>query len=281
MRRRALLAGCAATLGGLAGCLSNTRDDTATAPEQSETATPTRTSTPTPGVDVSLLSLQPAVVEFGTDSVYLSDDASQYLFVTLDVEQGDPPAADEFTFSFDGIETAPLEPQKSYWNDYNPGETRYSRETGRGRLVFDLPATGDASAAALRWPGGEWTPGAALRERLAAPAPPLSLEWSVAETAEVQSTPTLTLTVTNDGGLPGRFVAGLNRTGPSVAYAPITSVSRRVLSGETVTFELTERFGLRNPGADDVGDDDPDLTYIIDSVAGERRAEVRLVGQGN
>jgi hypothetical protein len=226
---------------------------------------------------VSLLSLQPAVVEFGTDSVSLSDDASQYLFVTLAVEEGDPPAADEFTFHFDDTGTAPLAPQKSYWNDYNPGETRYSRDNGAGWLAFELPPTGDASAAALRWPGGDWTPPGLLRQRLAALAPPLSLEWSVPETAEVLTTPTLTLTVTNDGGLPGRFVAGLNRTGPSVAYTPVTSVSRRVPAGETVTFEMTERFRLRSPGADDVGDDDPDLTYILISVAGERRAEVRLV----
>jgi hypothetical protein len=273
VRRRALLAGCAGTLGGLAGCLTDTRDDSPRSTDQSET----RTATATPSLSVSVLSLQPAVVEFGTDSVFLSDDASQYLFVVLTVEDGTPPAAHQFTFQFDGSETAPLEPQKSYWNDYNPGETRYSRDAGTGWLAFELPSTGDASAAALRWPGGEWTPGTTLRERLAALAPSLSLEWSVPETAEVLSTPTLTFTVTNSRDLPGRFVGALNRTGPTVAYTPVTSVSRRVPASETVTFETTERFRLDNPGDDEVGDDDPDLTYILDSVAGERRADVRLV----
>lgn len=279
MRRRALLAGCAGTLGGLAGCLSGTRDDTGGSTTTSGTATPTQTSTPTPAASVSLLSLQPAVVTFGTDSISVSGETSQHLFVDLAVEDGDPPAVEEFRFRFSGVETTPLEPREPYWVEYNPGETRYSRETGTGRLVFDLPATGDATSAALQWPGGEWTPPAALRDRLAAPPPPLSLEWSVPETAEVRTTPTLIFTVTNSGDLPGRFVGALNRTGPRVAYAPITAISRLIPADETVTFDVTDRFDLDDPGDDEVGDDQTDLSYILDTLDGQRLAEVRLVEQ--
>ncbi|MFC5369125.1 hypothetical protein [Salinirubrum litoreum] len=281
MRRRALLVGCAGTLGGLAGCLTGGRDDPAGATDQSETPRPTdratATPTPSPSVSASLISLQPAVVTFVTDSITVSGETSQYLFVAVDVEDGEPPAVDEFTFWFAGAEAPPLEPQGSYWSDYNPGATRYSRKQGEGWLAFDLPATGDASGAALRWPGGEWTPPQALRERLSAPAPPLSLEWSVPETAELYTTPTLGFTVTNTGELDGRFVAALNRIGPRVAYAPITSVSRRIPAGETLRFEVTDRFDLDDPGGDEVGDEMADLSYVLQLPEGERRREVRLV----
>jgi hypothetical protein len=276
MRRRVLLAGCAGALGCFAGCLSDEPDSPADRSSRSET-TETTTATP-PSVSVSPLSLQPVLVDMNSpDSIGVFGEDQQYLFLDIEVTGDEAPATDEFAFNFDGRETTPYDPDSGFWTDYNPVGLRYDSTRGEGTLAFELPATGDASEAALTWAGGEWTPGATLRERLAAPAPPLSLEWSVPETAEVYDRPTLGFTVTNEGSLTGQFVAALNRTGPVIGYAPITSVLRTVPAGETISFEITDTVDLRAPATDRVGDDESDLAYTLDWAGGHLSREIRLV----
>lgn len=284
MRRRALLAGCAGTLGGFAGCLSDDSDSPADQSTGSDTADTAATTETTPGtatspsVSVSPLSLQPVVVDMNSpDSIGVFGEGQQYLFLDLAVTGDEAPAVDEFAFRFDGTESPPYGPDSSYWTDYNPGGLPYDPERGDGTLAFELPATGDASDAALTWPGGEWTLDATLRERLAEPAPPLSLEWTVPETAKVYDRPTLGFTVTNEGSVTGQFVAALNRTGPVIAYAPITSILRTVPAGETISFEITDSANLRSPGPDEVGDDESDLAYTLDWAGGGSSREIRLV----
>jgi hypothetical protein len=185
MRRRALLGGCAGALTGLAGCQS-------TISEAGDTNTATTAERP---LSVSLLALQPAVVSLQTaDSLGVFGADRQFLVLDVTAIDGDAPAVADLTFRFDGTEVSPSDPDNPDWSDYNPGETRHSADSGRGWVVFELPATGDAGTAALTWPGGEWTPDAALRERIADPAPALSLEWSVPETATVGGSPTLEFT---------------------------------------------------------------------------------------
>lgn len=281
MRRRALLAGCAGTLGGLAGCVSDDPDSPAEQYSRSETTDTTGTPTATatgPSVSVSSLSLQPVVVDTNSpDSIGVFGENEQYLFLAVTVAGDEALSADEFAFRFDGTDTTPYDPEGSDLTDYNPVGLRYDPDRGDGTLAFELPATGDASETALTWPGGEWTPGAALRARLAEPAPPLSLEWSAPATTEVYDRPTLGFTVTNEGSLAGRFVAALNRTGPVIGYAPITSVLRTVPAGETISFEITDTVDLRVPATDRVGDDESDLAYTLDWAGGHLSREIRLV----
>jgi hypothetical protein len=268
MRRRALLGGCVGTLVGLAGCQSADS-------EAGDTTTATTAERP---LAVSLLALQPGVVSLQTaDSLGVSGTDRQFLVLDVTATDGDAPAVADLRFRFGGTEVSPYDPDSPNWSNYNPGETRYSTDSGRGWVVFELPATGDAEAAALTWPGGEWTPDAALRERLADPAPALSLEWSVPETATVGGSPTLEFTVTNEGRLDGRFVAALTRFGPRVTSIPIAGISRRIPAGETVSFTVDERFSLEASERDDVGDDDPDCSYVLEWTGGSSRRAVRLV----
>lgn len=268
MRRRALLGGCAGALVGLAGCQSADS-------EAGHTTTATTAERP---LSVSLLSLQPVVVSLQTaDSLGVSGTDRQFLFLDVTATDGDAPAVADLHFRFDGTETSPYDPDSPNWSDYNPGETQYSTDSDGGWVGFELPATGDAGAAALTWPGGEWTPDAALRERLADPAPALSLEWSVPETAPVGGSPTLDFTVTNEGSLDGRFVAALTRFGPRLTSIPIGGISRRIPAGETVSFAVEERFSLEASESDEVGDDDPDFSYVLEWAGGSSRRAVRLV----
>lgn len=268
MNRRTVLGGCAGSLCGLAGCLG----------DDGVGGEPTARPSEEHSVSASLLALQPGVVSLQTaDSLGVSGDNEQFLFLDVTATDGDVPAPADLRFRFDGAEATPYDPDSPNWSDYNPSTTPYSTDSDGGWVVFELPATGDAGAAALTWPGGEWTPDDSLRERLADPAPALSLEWSVPETATVGDSPTLGFSVRNEGHLDGRFVAALSRFGPRLTSIPIEGISRRIPAGESVTFEVSERFSLEAGERDEVGDDDADFSYVLEWSGGSSKQSVRLV----
>jgi hypothetical protein len=99
----------------------------------------------------------------------------------------------------------------------------------------------------------------------------------VPETVGHGADPTVGFTVANEGAHDGRFVAGLNRSGPQTAILPVAAISRRVPAGETVTWSVTDDEFMRGPGSDELGDGEPDLSYKLHWPGGRRTEGVRVV----
>lgn len=276
MKRRGIVSVLAASLVGITGCTG--RSFRGSADEQpsttGQTTTPERTTTPT--LSIAALTLQPGVVSrMGADYVGVSDGAEQFLYLDVTVDEGTPPSPGSFRFRFDGETYAPVDDLDGLWKTRTSDP--YTEDEGAGWLLFRLPETGEATTARLEWSGGEWQPGAALRQRLLTPSPPMSASMSVPETMRSEEKPAVTVRVTNDGSVAGRFVAGLNRSGPNVAQIPVGSVSVAVPAGETVERTVDDGAYMGTPAADDVGDDDPDVTYTLDWTGGRVSRELRLV----
>lgn len=288
MRRRTLLTACGTTLAGLAGCVSTSApggsDETTTQGTPTTTAGTTDPTTesgdPSSSLSVSVISLQPAVVELATpDSLGVYGHGSnQYLFIEITVDSGEAPEKDAVAFRFDGEEFGPME-TRGLWYHYNNMESEYTADDGRGWLAFELPPAGEASDAAVVWPGGEWEPGPSLRQRLGAETPPMSMEASIPETVTPNSNPVITLTVTNEGSVDERFVAAVNRTGGGVAYAPIEAIQPLIPAGETKTIDITDTIGIDDPGAEARNDGEPDLTYQVRWSGENIRQDVRIVDE--
>jgi len=286
MRRRTLLAACGVGVAGLAGCTTDSRaDETGNGTRTGRTDTAARTDgTPDGGsarLSVGVDALQPALAQLATDSLVLTGgDGAQFLVLDVAVEDGDPPARSQLAFRFDGEEYAPAEVEtaRDYYRYYTDREGQYPTEGGEGWLVFRLPETGDAAGAGLTWPGGVAAVGPEVRERLSAPAPPLSLEWMPPETVPLGAEPEVGFAVTNEGALPGRFVAGLNRTGPSIAYAPVSALSRLVPPGETVEWTVTDTLDVDRVDDESLRDGEPDFEYKLVLPDEHRSHGVRVTG---
>lgn len=292
MRRRALLAALAGAGTLTAGCLGDGSDgssdgntDTHTATQRATaTATQTATTTQTPPATelaVELDALQPALVELNTDYYQLvAEPDRQYLVLDVSVVSGPPPSRSALTFRFDGADYTPRTWTRIPARQADgSGGTQYPGENGGGWVVFDLPETGDASDAALVWPGGEWRPDDGLREQLATALPPLSLEeWRVPETVPLDSTTTFGLTVRNEGERAGWFVGGINAEG-WYPHRPVARLSRAVPPGETVEWEVTgEAIELKDEGwSDSVGDGEADIHYELVRPDGNEEASVQVV----
>lgn len=212
MRRRQALTLCGTALTSLAGCFDASQDNSGTVSAQFD-------------------ALQPAVFELYVDAYELyTNSGSQYLFLT---DLG--AAGDTRRFRFDGSEYAPGV-ETSY--DVRRGSAEFGAGTaGSGWVLFELPETGDASAAALVTEQGEWTPTDTLRDRLSAPLPTLDVTSFQATTSEMDR-PMFTVTVHNSGNYRGRFVAILRRrSGLSPATGLIAS--RAIQSGSSETLTVT------------------------------------------
>ncbi|MFC3477013.1 hypothetical protein [Halobacterium litoreum] len=282
MRRRSLLASGVALLGsGLAGCLGQSGDDTATeSPTRSETPTTSDTE-PVTDADVSLSAsverLQPGAVVLGVDSISTVGDGSQYLYYRVDVTDGDPPDRLDFGFRYGGDIYSPgIDTGGQLWRESRTDD-RYTAERGEGWLVFELPATRAARHAALTVGSTEWPVGESVRERLGAPAPSLSLDWNVDAEQTPGETP-MSFAVTNDGDRDTRFVAALNAENIDAAYAPIEAFSRRIPGGETVSWEFVHENGVA-PGSNAVSDGEVDGRYTLDWTGGRREQAVRFVAE--
>jgi hypothetical protein len=286
VHRRALLSLCGTGLVGLAGCVSpQSAADSRTATGGDPTSTPDTASSATPAdgdLTVELDALQPAVVVRNVD--YLDVHAapsSQYLYLHLSTE-GAAPARSDLAFRFDGESHAPLGPEGTptvYRRVYSAAPPPYDPDAGSGWLLFELPATGDASDAALVRPEGEWHPDERLRARLAAPPPPLSVvEWSVPSTVAVGGRTAVRIGVRNDGDVHGRFVGGINADG-WYPHRPIARVSRRIPPGEVVTWEVPgEGIDLVSEGmAGRVSDGEADVDYELVWTGDDRSGSVRVV----
>ena len=278
MRRRTLLALTGSSVAGLAGCLGETRTggttDSTTGPTTDSTATTDRrTATETTvNADVSIAvdALQPGLVTRNSpDSIGVHPTDGQYLLLDVTAEGPAPPAAEDFAFQLGETRRAPVTMEQSWriWRFYGEKNWRYDADSGEGLLLFELPESADApgpAEAELAWPGGEWRPEDELRRRLVAPEPPLSVSADFPDEVAASENPTIGVSVTNDGDVPGRFVAGLNRAGPMVAHMPVSRISMLVPAGETGTWELNDDSLMGGYSEENVGDGDPDMTYYLD-----------------
>lgn len=247
MRRRHLLAVGGAGLAALAGCTG--------------TDEPTGDSTPDARASVTFQALQTGLVALDSpDSIGVMNADSQYLRFEATAEGSDAPAADAFELRFAG-EThtvADLEQPHRPWR-YRGEASAYDAESGAGELLFELPESAEDGSARLAYPRGEWTADAALEERLASPTPSMSVTMSVPDDAVLGGEIPVTVTVENLGDVPGRFLGGLSRSGPDVAYTPVTPVSTMVEAGATASVEVIEE--LSASGA-------MEATYHLDSLGG-------------
>lgn len=123
-------------------------------------------------------------------------------------------------------------------------------EASEGWLAFAVPTPLDVGSAATTWPGGEHTLDDDALGRLRRPPTDFEArEFTAPDSVRLDEDATLTLTIENTGAADGTFVGALNRSGPSVAYAPETAVRLAVSAGETATWRYTntpdDRYGER------------------------------------
>lgn len=286
MQRRAFLAAGSLALAGLAGCMggdgtgtpggsTTAPDDTATAPGEAET-TPGDTTTTTAGsLSASVMMLQPGLLKLNSpdSSTVIAEEGTQYLFLEVSAS-GSPPDRSDLALRFDGASHAPQRVGASFPLFRTRNGTPY--EGSSGWVLFELPESGDAGDAALTWPGGEWAVPEQTRRRLAEPLPTLTPTFDIPETLPTDREPTIEVEVTNEGSIPGTFVAAIDRSGPSVAHIPAAQIRTRVPAGETVTETISDSF-YGSPGGDVAGDGEADITYYLTWAGGSDRREVRLV----
>lgn len=292
MNRRALLQSTAAAIAlAASGCsdrLAGDSDGSGTEPNGT-TASPTESndSGTTTTLAVQPERLQPGVVVLAIDSLGVVGDDLQFLYLSVEAtadgggsRAGDPPERSDLAFRFDGETYAPGRSeagndQVQLYRASGSDTGRYDAESGSGWVLFELPATGDASDAALTWETTVWEPSPALRSRLAKPSPSLSLDWSVPATPTPGETP-MEFSVTNESDRDGRFVAGLDESGIRTARSPVEAFSRRVPAGETVRWETVHENGV-TADSDAVDDGESDGTYVLSWTGGRRERTVRFV----
>ena len=282
MQRRALLATLVSAGTVTAGCLGENGNEAnsniTNTQTQSSSATATSSNTE---LMVERVALQSALVELNTDFYELvAEDNRQYLVLNVSVISGPLLSRSELSFRFDGTDHMPVtwEQIPARKSDGLGGE-QYSEENGAGWVVFGLPETGDASDAALVWPGGEWRPEDRLREQLATPLPTLSVEeWRVPETVLLDSTAVIEFTVRNEGEQTGWFVGGINTEG-WYPHRSVAHISREIPAGETASWEVQgDEIELKDDSwSESVGDGQADIEYELIWPNGSERAPTRVV----
>lgn len=271
MRRRAVLASASTLLAsGIAGCMGASP----AGPEPSSTTRDATTTAAGPSVSVTFDRLQPAVLVATADAVEVRGVQNQYVFVHVDVTDGEPPDRLEFGFRLGGRTSAPgVTVGETLWRERAEGG-RYDADSGAGWLVFEIPANWDARHAVFSLGSREWPVGGALRDRLSNPAPDRSLTWEVPETAPPGKTP-MEFTVENEGERDTRFVAVLSATGSLDAEQTIAVFNRRIPGDEAVFWDQSVE-GL-SPDSTEVDDGERDVTFELEWTGGVDQRSVRHV----
>ena len=222
-------------------------------------------------MSVSLGALQPTIISLNTD-VFSAANAGKYLYLTVSHDPETPSAYDEFRFRVDGTDYEPEATDHAH-SYISPHTDIGQYPEDPGWVLFSLPERADASDAALLWPGGEWRPNKQVQTRLAAPIPQLSVEWDPPETVTAGTEFTIDFSVTNDGDLPSRFVAGLNRLGGPLSYSPTGVFSRVIPPNETVSWTHAKTIDMPNRSPE--GDTNDEIHYEYELVwSGETKSHL-------
>lgn len=282
MRRRRFIGavtGGALTL--LGGCLA--QDETQ--PRDSGTPTDeTPTPTPSPGetFDVSVESLQlqyGIVTPHSPDSIGIDNSETAYIVAAITTDSA--VTRSDFTLRTGERTYAPTIPDNFYRTDWGD-EDWYRKNRTDGLLLFEI----DASAAdpdqpvagllQLAWPGGSVDLESSFIGRINESAPQLTVTVDVPDPYDGTEAPPLTITVANDAEIDRRFLGAVNRTGPRVAFTPVTTVSEMVPAGETVRLTIDDSWSGMPP-EERIGDGDPDVTYYLHHGDTDTSADIRLV----
>ncbi|MFB6121667.1 MAG: hypothetical protein ABEJ68_11200 [Halobacteriaceae archaeon] len=231
-----LLAGCTALEGGNGAPESATETATATA-TPTETATSTSTPTTTGEASVRDVLVTPFLVALTTADAVGTVGARDEQFVVASV--AGTVAYEDFSLVAGDTTHAPEDIESNnFYRGVYLDRTSYPHESGtEGYVLFVLPKPLDVRSATLQWPGGEHALESAAIERLARPPTTFEVtEFTAPSSVSLGETATVSLTVENVGENTGTFVAGLNRSGPLVAYVPVASVYLDVDPGGTATW---------------------------------------------
>jgi len=235
VRRRTVLASAGTLLApGLAGCLGepNANGSTTTA---ATTSDPRRSEH---ALSVVFERLQPAVVVLTDDGPRVVGDGHQYLFCRVEAAGDEAPGRLAFAFRLGGDVYSPGVESAGQLRRAGSVGSRYGAESGRGWLVFELPAAWRAEHAALSLRGAEWPVGSGLRERLAATPPSLSVEWHV-ETTESSGETRFAFEVANGGERDARFVATVTEARDDTGRELVAVVNEPIPASETASWSVT------------------------------------------
>ncbi|WP_231185533.1 hypothetical protein [Haladaptatus sp. DYF46] len=271
-RRDALrLGGGVLTL--LAGCTtdSNRQTDpattTGTTMTDSKATTTTSDGTTTAATDATVTNVEttPALLVMNSpDSTgTYGERDEQFVIVTVESD-GSLPDRDEFTLEADGTSYV----QPSVRDRWVQGDG-YS-VVPDNHLSFSVPKPLDATGVSLRWKDDTYWIGKTALRTLRRPPTDFSVEASAPKPVTESDDVTLTLTVENTGEVAGTFVGALNRSGPNVAYTPVTAVSFEIEAGESTTWSHSYETD------DYVAEDELTMTYHLDWRDGSRSRTIRI-----
>lgn len=273
MERRGFLSLVGSGLTAITGCIGNNSPRTGTA-SSTDTQTPTTTTT-TRQLEVTLESVQLQygfVTPASPDSVTVMNTSTQYLIAAVTVEGA--LAREELTLNI-GDEVYESTTEERLYRVMWGSEQWYEQDNSHGLLMFQISqeATGTPR---LTWPSGEELLTDKLDIPIGGPPPQFSAFFDLPETYEETEAPPVVINVSNEGEKNGRFLGALNRIGPRIAYTPVGRVSDVVPSGETVDIAVSDSWtGV--PDEARIGDDEPDVRYLLDHADGEDSAEIRLI----
>ncbi|KAB1188882.1 MULTISPECIES: hypothetical protein [Haloferax] len=253
--RREILGLGGSTLALLSGCLSDppsTSDDADTTDPPTQTTRPTTTEPA--DVTVSNVQVTPELVGLNSpDSIgTVGDRDEQFVLVTILVDGESSPPVEEFTLATDDQDFSAIPPDDlpAYGRLWSRGYAYGSRghedsTASSGYLAFRVPKPLETSEVVFRGPGGQFTFGANVGEKLSRPPTDFAVsDVTAPETVESLSEMSISATIENVGSADGTFVGALNRTGPLVAYTPVERVELELAPGESTTWEQSYTLSL-------------------------------------
>lgn len=285
--RRDVLRLAGGSLPFLAGCVAGPPAGDAASPESAtetsrRTATTPATTAPTttePTADVRIreVTVTPSLVALNSPDSIGTDGDRDDQFVVAGVGSRGRLPFDRAAFELATEETtyAPTAARQvtAYGMLWGHGDP-YEPETG-GFLLFRVPNPLAADSVALRWPDGERSLSEDALRRLRRPPTTFAVrEFAAPASVTTGSEATLTLTVENVGDADGTFVAGLNRTGPEIAYAPVEAVPLDAAAGESATW--THSYTPTVPAPDE----DLSFDFVMHWRGGDERATVGVEPRG-
>ncbi|WP_226010555.1 hypothetical protein [Halomicrobium salinisoli] len=286
MRRRVLLAALSASL-SLSGCIDDSSGEDPPTEQQpvdgTDTGTAERTADEpatgsTPEITVRDVTLQYGLVGLSDDAIYV--DQHETAFVVADVAVEGDVLRDAFELRVDDAAVTASDPDARY--RHRSDEDDWYDGDGRGALLISPSQSGlegEPPELRLSWPGGEHALDDGLAERLVRGPP--TFDATVDAPAEVPADEAdgeheVTVEATNRGDGSARFLAGVNRTGPQIAYTTVERLTALVDPGETVTVSLSDDW-MGPPPAERVGDGESDVTYELAWNGGFDSTEIRVV----
>ncbi|QCJ47711.1 MULTISPECIES: hypothetical protein [Haloprofundus] len=152
--------------------------------------------------------------------------------------------------------------------------TRF-RASAEETVLFTVPKPIEANEATVQWPGGSHVLNEDTVRKLGRPP----TEFEVTEFFTPKSVPsgetvTVTLVVENVGDVSGTFIGALNRSGPSVAYTPVTSIALELKSAESATWTYSY-----TPYADP-SDEEATMNFTMDWRGGHLSSEITVKPDG-